>query len=111
MVISTRKTNADIHPGAILQSNRQPRRTRKQIEEDEAKAAAMAIAAEAKTAAKYQAMLERIAELKAEVEKDEQRVQEFVLRPDLAAGSIDMRVVANRLAGQKSSHKNSDNSR
>ena len=105
MVIGTRKSNANAHPGAILQSNRQPRRTRKQIEEDEAQAAAMAIAAKEKAAAMYQAALDHIAELRAEAERDEQWVQAHALRPDLAAGSVDARVVANRLSGRKSSDR------
>jgi hypothetical protein len=83
MVISTRKTNSSTHPGAILQNNRAPRRSREQIEEDKARAAAKAIAAEEEAAAKYQSVLKRIAELKATAENDEHSIQAHTLRPDL----------------------------
>jgi hypothetical protein len=57
MVIGTRKTNSNVHPGAILQNNRKPRHTRKQIEEDKTRAVASVIAAEEEAAAKYQSTL------------------------------------------------------
>jgi hypothetical protein len=87
MVIGTRKTNSGVHPGAILQNtNRKPRRTRKQIEEDKARAAELAKAAKEEATAKYQSALTRVAELRAAVEMDEQDIHAHTLRPDLRVG-------------------------
>jgi hypothetical protein len=85
MVIGTRKTNSNVHPGAVLQNNRKPRRSKKQIEEDKAREAASTAAAEVDAAAKHQSTLARIAELRAIVESDERDVQAHTLRPDLRA--------------------------
>jgi hypothetical protein len=87
MVIGTRKKNSSVHPGAILQNNYKLRRTKKQIEEDKAQAAASAKAAEEEAAAKYKSTLARIAELRAAVESDEQEVRAHTLRPDLCHGA------------------------
>jgi hypothetical protein len=102
MVIGTRKANVNVHPGAILQNDRQPRRTRKQIEEDKAVAAAKAMAKEEEAAAKYRSVLDRVAELGKAVEKDEQGIQAHTLRPDLGTGSL------NAFPGRKSSHRRAD---
>ena len=83
MVIGTRKTNSSVHPGAILQNPRKPRRSKKQMEEDKARKAALTAAAEVDTATKYQSTLARIAELQAIVENNEQDVRAHTLRPDL----------------------------
>lgn len=86
MVIGTRKTNTSVHPGAILQNtNRKPRRTRKQIDEDKARAAASTVVAQKEAAAKQQYALTRIAELQAAVESDENDIRAHTLRPDLCA--------------------------
>jgi hypothetical protein len=85
MVIGTRKINSNVHPGAILQSNQKPRRNKKQIEEDKARAAGLAKAAEEEAAAKYQSALACVAELRVAVEMDEQDIQAHTLRPDLRA--------------------------
>ena len=98
MVIGTRKKNTNVHPGAILQSNRQPRRTRKEMEEAKAHTAAKAIAAEEEAAAKYQSVLKRIAELEAMSRNEEDDIQAHSLRPDLGAGSLGV-------PRQKSSHR------
>ena len=66
-------------------TNRKPRRTKKQIEDDRARAEAVAKAAEEEATAKYQSALTRVAELRAGVEADEQDIQVHTLRPDLRA--------------------------
>jgi hypothetical protein len=113
MAIGTRKTNATVHPGAILQTNRQPRRTRGQIEEDKARAAATAIVAEEKAAAKYQSVLDRIAELEAAVEREEQGVKVHTLRPDLAAEPLDASNISMRslFSSWKYLHRRSESKR
>jgi hypothetical protein len=84
MVIGTRKSNSSVHPGAILQNtNRKPRRNRKQIDEDKARAAVSTAVAEEEAAAKHQYALTRIAELQAAVNLDEDDVRAHTLRPDL----------------------------
>ena len=85
MVLGTRKMNSNVHPGAILQSNRKPRRTRKQVEEDKVRAAELAKATEEKAAAEYQSALTRVAELRKAVEMNEQDIRAHTLRPDLCA--------------------------
>ena len=111
MVIGTRKKNASVHSGAVLQNNRQPRRTREQIEEDRAREVANAIAAEAEAAAKHQAVLERIAELKALAEKDEHGIQAHTLRPDLGASFLDARDITMRFPHRKSSPRRAESTR
>ena len=86
MVIGTCKTNSDVHPGEILQNSCKPRRTRKQIEEDKAQAAASASMAEQEVAVKYQSTLAHIAELQGAVETNEHDVWANTLRPDLRGG-------------------------
>jgi hypothetical protein len=92
MPVSTRRANADVHPGQVLLDSQQTRRTKKQIEADDTLARAAANASKEKATAKYRAMVERIAQLEdaaALVEKDKQT---HANRPDLrreAPGSHD----------------------
>ena len=113
MAIGTCKTNATVHPGAILQTNRQPRHTRGQIEEDKARAAATAIVAEEKAAAKYQSVLDCIAELEAAVEREEQGVKVHTLRPNLAAEPLDTSDISMRslFSSRKYLHRRSESER
>jgi hypothetical protein len=87
MVVGTRKSNADAHPGRILLASQNPRRTRKQIEEDCAHKEAEATAASEDAKRTRQAIVNRIAQLEAEEEQREEDIQTHSQRPDLFHGS------------------------
>lgn len=83
MAVLTRKTNATTRPGDILLKNKQPRRTRQQIELDEARAAAAARAASEERAANHSAVLGRIAQLEDSMENEDAALRMHSIRPDL----------------------------
>ena len=80
MPITTRKSNANVHPGRIVLGNqKQPRRSRKQIEEDAARAKAAAVA----RAEEEVVCNRRIAEVEDAIELNEEQVRIHTNRPDL----------------------------
>ncbi len=83
MPVTTRKTNAEVHPGRVLIESQQPRRTKKQIEEDDARASAAAQDREVKATAKLRAVAECIAYLEDMVALAEMDSQTHAQRPDL----------------------------
>jgi hypothetical protein len=83
MAVSTRITNSTAHPGDIVLRNKQPRRTRQQIEADEARAAAVGRAAKEEAAANHRAILGRIAELEDSMEQADAASRRHANRPDL----------------------------
>jgi hypothetical protein len=87
MVIGTRKSNANAHPGRILLGSQQPRRTRKQIEEDKACQEAEAMAAREEELMKHNAVVARIAQLEEDEEEYEERIRSHSQRPDLLSRS------------------------
>jgi hypothetical protein len=99
MVIGTRKTNANAHPGRILLGSQLPRRTRKQIEEDKARKDAEAMAASEDAKAKHDAIVMRIAQLEAEQGQQEDNIQRHSQRPDQSYGPSD------GFGGQRSSYR------
>ena len=83
MAVHTRKANATTRPGDILLRNKQPRRTRQQIEADDARATAAAKATREQAAANHSAVLDRIAELEDSVAEEDAALCMQSNRPDL----------------------------
>ena len=83
MAVHTRKANATTRPGDILLRNKQPRRTRQQIEADDARATAAAKATREQAAANHSAVLDRIAELEDSVAEEDAALRMQSNRPDL----------------------------
>jgi hypothetical protein len=83
MPISTRKKNANTHPGRIVLDSQQSRRSKRQIEEDEACAQSAVIAAMDKKAEDHRAITARIAQLEDGIEREESAVRQYSRRPDL----------------------------
>jgi len=79
MAVLTRKTNSTTHPGDILLRNKQPRRTREQIEEGETRTAEV----REEAAAKHRAVLGRIAQLEDSMEEEDEALRMHSIRPDL----------------------------
>jgi hypothetical protein len=83
MPISTRKTNADVHPGRIVLENQQSRRTKRQVEEDNMRAKAAAIVEREEKEANHLSVLTTIAEIEDTIEKTEAQLRMNTTRPDL----------------------------
>ncbi|KAI9443940.1 hypothetical protein H4582DRAFT_2053702 [Lactarius indigo] len=79
----TRASNADAHPGCIIMESQQTRRPRKQIEEDEARAKAVAIATRKGVKARHHEAIAMIATTEDSMEQDEEDLQTHSVRPDL----------------------------
>lgn len=77
--MSTRKSNADAHPGRVVLDSQTVRRTRKEIQEDEARKA------EAATAQREEeeSHNKRIAEVEDAIERNEEQLRTHASRPDL----------------------------
>ncbi len=86
MPVTTRKANADVHPGRVITEGQQPRRSKKQIEDDNARVRAAAHASREEAAAKYRAAVERIALLEDAVAIAEKDAWTHAHRPDLRPG-------------------------
>ncbi len=87
MPVETRKRNADTHPGHVILKAQRVKRTRKQIEEDDAIARAEARASKMVMAAKQRATVERIAQLEDEALQAEKQARTWALRPDIHSSS------------------------
>jgi hypothetical protein len=96
MVVGTRKSNADAHPGRILLDTQHSRRTRKQIDEDDARKKSEMKAAIEDAKTKHHAIVTRIAQLEADEEQREEQIQTNSQRPDRSSNSI---------GGQKASYR------
>ena len=83
MPVSTRKANASVHPGQILLNSQQTRRTKQQVEDDNAMAKAAAHASQERAAEKHHTVVECIAQLEDEVALVEKDMQTYANRPDL----------------------------
>jgi hypothetical protein len=95
MVVGTRKSNAAKHPGRLLTDCKQKKRTRKQIQEDQARTRAAAIAAEEEANTRHQAAVTSVVDIEDSLERDEEMIRAYTSRPDLrniskypAAGKI-----------------------
>ena len=85
-MVTTRKTNANVHPGQVVIASQQTRRSKKQIQDDNAMASAEAHASKEKVAAEYRAVVQRIAELEDEMDIAEKDTQAHANRPNLCSG-------------------------
>ena len=83
MVIGTRKANATKHPGDLLAVSKQQRRTRAQIEEDEARAKAVAVAAKESTVAEHRAIINHVVDIEESMGRNEGVIRAHANRPDL----------------------------
>lgn len=83
MPATTRKTNANAHPGDIVRKAQRSRRTKQEIEEERAKAKAKSIAMRQEAATKHHTVMSSIAALKSSVEHEEEAIREHASRPDL----------------------------
>ncbi|KAI9442593.1 hypothetical protein H4582DRAFT_2073157 [Lactarius indigo] len=83
MPVSTHASNADAHPGRIIMESQQTRRPRKQIEEDEARAKAVAIATRKGVEARHREAIATIATTEDSMEQDKEDLQTHSVRPDL----------------------------
>jgi negative regulator of genetic competence, sporulation and motility len=83
MPIITRKANANTHPGRILLETQQPRRSKKQVEEDTDRARAAAIAEKEEKEANRRTVLATIADMEDIIEKSELDLRNHTTRPDL----------------------------
>ena len=79
MPITTRKSNADVHPGRVVLENQRVRCTKAQIEGDIASAAVAAIAASEEEVTRHRS----IAEVEDAIEKNEEQLRLHANRPDL----------------------------
>jgi hypothetical protein len=87
MVVGTRKSNATKHPGNLLTVGQQQRRTKGQMEEDEARTKAATVAAKEDTIAKHQAIINRVIDIEESTVRDEEAIQAYANRPDLRNSS------------------------
>lgn len=83
MPISTRKANANAHPGRIVLETQQTRRSSQQVEEDKNRARAAAIAEKEAKDANHRAVLATIAGIEDTIEKSELQIRIHATRPDL----------------------------
>jgi hypothetical protein len=81
MTVTTRRSNADVHPGRIVLDNQQARRTKKQVQVAKARAKAVQDQEEARRLA----LPGRIAQLEDEIETEEQARYKHSMRPDLCS--------------------------
>jgi len=82
MVVDTRKSNATKHPGNLLMASKQQRQTKAQIEKDETRTKAAAIAAKEDAIAKHQAILKRVADIEESIGRDKEAIRAYANRPD-----------------------------
>jgi hypothetical protein len=87
MPVVTRESNANAHPGHVVQRVQRKKRTKQEIADDNAKAKAKAIAAKEEAERKQQAIISTIAGLRASVEREEEAIQACAHRPDLGYSS------------------------
>jgi hypothetical protein len=83
MPVVTRESNANAHPGRVVQKGQRKKRTKEEIAADKAKAQANSVAAKQEAARKHQDMIANIAGLKASVVREEEEIRAHAKRPDL----------------------------
>ena len=82
-MVSTRKANANTHPGRVVTDSQQHRRSKQQVQDDNARAKAAAHAKEQEATIKRRATIKRIAELEGDVALIEKDMEIHAQRPDL----------------------------
>ncbi|KAN0113799.1 hypothetical protein V8E52_007271 [Russula decolorans] len=87
MVVGTRKSNATKHPGDLLKITSQLRRTRAQIEEDDARVEAAAISAKEDAIANHRAIVDHVVDIEEFTGRDEEVIRAYANRPDLRNSS------------------------
>jgi hypothetical protein len=87
MVVGTRKSNATKHPGDLLKITSQLRRTRAQIEEDDARVEAAAISAKEDAIANHRAIVDHVVDIEEFTGRDEEVIRAYANRPDLCNSS------------------------
>jgi len=83
MPISTRKTNADAHPGRIVLDSQSTRRTKRQIEDDRNRAEEAAIMEREETEANHRSVITTIAEIEDAIQENKEQLLMNTTRPDL----------------------------
>ncbi|KAH9974166.1 hypothetical protein BGW80DRAFT_1249862 [Lactifluus volemus] len=83
MPITTRKQNAETHPGRVVLDTQKKRRTPQQILDDRMRAEAAAAEAAERAEATLEEIVGRINELEDEIQRDSQLTQKHATRPDL----------------------------
>ena len=102
MPVNTRPSNAEAHPGRVVMEGQRVRRSKKQIEVDEARKKAAASAASRRAEEDHQRVLRQLKESEDAVEREEEAVHEHTARPDLRYESLwcqQVDVFTHRLAG------------
>ena len=79
MTVTTRRSNANVHPGQVVLDNQPKRRTKKQVQEAKARAR---VAKDQEEARRLE-LPGCIAQLEDEIETEEQVQHEHSMRPDL----------------------------
>jgi hypothetical protein len=87
MVVGTHKSNATKHPGDLLKITSQLRRTRAQIEEDDARVEAAAISAKEDAIANHRAIVDHVVDIEEFTGRDEEVIRAYANRPDLCNSS------------------------
>jgi hypothetical protein len=87
MVVGTRKSNATKHPSDLLKITSQLRRTRAQIEEDDARVEAAAISAKEDTIANHRAIVDHVVDIEESTGRDEEVIRAYANRPNLRNSS------------------------
>jgi hypothetical protein len=83
MPITTRKQNAEMHPGRIVLDTQKKRRTPQQVLDDRMRAEAAAAEAAERAEATLEDIVGRINELEDKIQRDSQLTQKHATRPDL----------------------------
>ena len=100
MPVTTHKSNASVHPGDIVRKAQKKKHTKKEMEDNRAKAQAESLAAKQEAARKHHVVISTIASLKASVERDEEAVRAHANRPDLCDGPSNLTQTALVLENQ-----------
>jgi hypothetical protein len=83
MPIVTCPSNAQAHPGQIVIEGQRVRRSKKQIEADDAQKKAASIEASRRAEEEHQRIVQQLKESKDAVEQEEELVRKHTARPDL----------------------------
>lgn len=86
-MVVTRKANANAHPGLAVVANQQKRRSKQQILADKASAKADAIATREAILARECELLNRIALMEDNIQREDDALQAHAARPDICHGS------------------------
>ena len=88
MPITTRPSNAEAHPGRVVLEGQRVRRSKKQIDADDARKKAAASAASRRAEEEHQRVLQQLKDIEDAVEREEEAVRKHTARPDLRYESL-----------------------